>query len=222
MSYEFLQELSEAKLFKNPTKMQDVSAASLADGFFNAAMALQVLRFENPKAAQKYASKTLATGLDGWRGSGTDFNNMAQVLLNQDRYKDKVVFDRRVGVPKMQMMAWLRDISNGRHNPNADRKMFMSMERQLGVSNPGLKAARRLVGDWHRTLPSERTLAMKRIKMSLQHDLSNSDLYRSVARLKEPTSVNTSKEVSGGIPLWAKVAGAGVLGYQLGKKIVSW
>ena len=103
MAFEFVKELSEARVFRNPTNLPAVGIATVAENFFNAALALQIMRYENPKAAQAYAQRTLAGGFDGWRSSGSDFNNMAQILMNPDRYSDRLTVDRTVGVPRLQL-----------------------------------------------------------------------------------------------------------------------
>lgn len=224
MAYEFLQELSESRLFRNPSKVEGVAIGNLADNFFNAAMSLQILRYENPKAAQKYAQQTLATGLDGWRTSGSDLNNLAQILMHPDRFEDRVRMDRSVRLPELQLKTWLRNIAQGKEDPSYDRQFFLALQRQLGVRSPGLQAARRLVSDWHRTIGNEKALATTRVFQGMNHDLRQSDLYAPFARVanKRGAMVDTGKTQKSGFPLWAKMAAAGVAGYAIGKKLASY
>lgn len=223
MAYEFLQELSEARIFRNPTSIDQAQLSSLADNFFNAAMALQIMRYENPRAAQQYAQRTLSGGLDGWRSSGSDFNNMAQILMNQDRYSDRVIIDRSVSVPRMQLLGWLRNIAQGRENSEYDQRFFLAMQRQLNVRSSGLRAARRLISDWSRALPDERRLATTRIHNVLRRELGNSDLFAPFNRVasRSGARVDSNKPQGSGIPLWAKAAGAAAAGYYIGRKIGS-
>jgi len=218
MSYDFIQELSEARIFRNPTKLPTVGVGSIAENFFNAALALQIMKYENPKAAAAYAQRTLAGGFDGWRSSGSDFNNMAEILKNPDRYNDRIKFDRKVGVPSMQLKTWLRNMSQNRYDTNADRKFFLALQRQLGVRSAGLINARRIVADWERSVGNERTEAISRVHRGMSHDLRQSDLYTPFAKVAskaQPTKTS-------GVPLWAKLAAAGAGGYYAGKKIASW
>ena len=220
MAFEFVKELSEARIFRNPTNLPAVGIATVAENFFNAALALQIMRYENPKAAQAYAQRTLAGGFDGWRSSGSDFNNMAQILMNPDRYSDRLTVDRTVGVPRLQLKSWLRNMSQGQDDVEYDRRFFLALQRQLGVQSPGLIGARRVVADWTRSTGNDRAQATARVHRGMSHHLRQSDLFAPFARAAKRTGAETTK--SGGVPLWTKLAAAGAGGYYLGKKIGSW
>lgn len=220
MSYEFIKNLSEARVFRNPTNLPEVGIGTVAENFFNSALALQIMKYENPKAAKAYAQRTLAGGFDGWRSSGSDFNNMAQILSNPDRYGEKLKLDRRISMPTLQLKSWLRNMAQGREDTNADRKFFLALQRQLGVRSPGLISARRVVADWTRSLSNERAQATAKVHRGLSRDLKQVDFYAPFTRAAKRTGAETTK--SGGVPLWAKLAAAGVGGYYLGKKIASW
>lgn len=221
MPYEFVKELSEARLFRNPTKLPEVGIGTVAENFFNAALALQVLKYENPRIAKSYAQKTLANGFDGWRSSGSDFNNMAQILMNPERYSDRIQINKRVSVPSIQLKTWLRNMAQGKNDVEYDRRFFLALQRQLGVQSPGLISARRVVADWTRSVSNERVQAMAKVHRGLSHDLKQSDLFAPFARIASAAGADEITK-AGGIPLWAKLAAAGVGGYYLGKKIANW
>jgi len=221
MSFEFIKNLGEARVFRNPTNLPEIGIGTVAENFFNSALALQIMKYENPKAAQAYAQRTLAGGFDGWRSSGSDFNNMAQILSNPDRYADRLKIDRRVSVPSLQMKTWLRNMAQGKDDANYDRRFFLALQRQLGVKSPGLISARRVVADWTRSLGNERAQAISKVHRGLSHDLRQSDLFAPYARIATKKGADEPTK-SGGVPLWAKLAAAGVGGYYLGKKIASW
>jgi hypothetical protein len=221
MAFEFIKDLSEARVFRNPANLPSVGISNIAQNFFNAALALQIMRYENPKLAKKYAQQTLSNGLDGWRSSGSDFNNMAQILLNPERYSAKINIDTQITVPELQLKTWLRHIAKGTADEATDRRFFLALQRRLGVDSPGLISARRVVADWSQSLGNERTQATARVYRGLSRDLKQSDIFTPFARIasKQGATDNTK---SGGIPLWAKLAAAGAGGYYLGKKIASW
>jgi hypothetical protein len=220
MSYEFIKNLGEARLFRNPSKLPDVGIGNVAENFFNAALALQIMKYENPRAAQAYAQRTLAGGFDGWRSSGSDFNNMSHILSNPDRYQDRISIDRNISVPNMQLKTWLRNMAQGQQDTDYDRRFFLALQRQLGVRSPGLITARRVVADWTRSLGNERTQATAKVYRGLSHDLRQSDLFAPFARIASKAGA-TDTTKTGGVPLWAKLAAAGAGGYALGKKIAS-
>lgn len=227
MAFEFVKELSEAKLFRNPTKLKNASVGQLADTFFNAILGLEILKHTDPVAAQKYAKQTLAYGnLSGWRSSGSDLHNMAHLLINNRRYADKLEIDRVVTVPELQFKTYLRNLAQGKNDPAFDRKFMLNLQKSLGINSPGLKSARRLISDWNRALPNEKQLAATRVYMGLQHDLQQSDMWlpytRTIKRNKLlMKDANVPASVKKGTPLWAKMAIAGVAGYAIGRKLAS-
>lgn len=227
MSFEFVKELSEAKLFKNPTKIKDVRISQLSDTFFNAVLGLEILKHTDPLAAQKYAKQTLAYGnLNGWRSSGSDLHNLAHLLINNKSYSDRLDIDRVVSVPELQFKTYLRNIAQNKKDPNFDRRFLLTLQKQLGINSPGLKSARRLIGDWSIAVPNEKQLAATRVYMGLQKDLQQSDMWlpytktikRNKLLLKD---ADMPKGLKTGTPLWAKLAIAGVAGYAIGRKLAS-
>lgn len=227
MSFEFIQELSEAKLFRNPTKLKDASVGQLADSFFNAILGLEILKHTDPAAAQKYAKQTMAYGnLNGWRSSGSDLHNMAHLLINNRQYTDKLDIDRIVSVPELQFKTYLKNLAQGRKDPAFDKRFLLNLQKGLGINSPGLRSARRLVSDWNRTLPNEKQLAATRVYMGLQHDLQQSDMWAPYTRTIKRNKLlikdaEVPKSVKTGTPLWAKMAIAGVAGYAIGRKLAS-
>ena len=57
MAFEFIKDLSEARVFRNPANLPNVGLSNIAQNFFNATLALQIMRYENPKLAKKYAQQ---------------------------------------------------------------------------------------------------------------------------------------------------------------------
>jgi hypothetical protein len=225
MSFEFVKELSEAKLFRNPTRLANTSVSEIADNFFNAILSLHVMKKTDPEAARKYAQQTLAYGnLNGWRSSGSDLHNMAHTLINNRRYSDKIEIDRLVSIPELQYKTYLKNVANGKNDRDFDRNFLLTLQQRLGISSPGLKSARRLIADWDRALPEEQQLAATRVYMGIQKDLQQSDLYNPYSRTVKRNKLlarnaEMPKSVKTGTPLWAKMAIAGVAGYAIGKKI---
>jgi hypothetical protein len=186
-------------------------------------LAIQTLKNTDPKAAQKYAQQTLQSGsIDGWRSSGSDLHNMAFMLKNQDRYEGRMIRDRFVSVPGLQLTSYLRNTAAGREDKEFDRKFLLRLQKDLGIQSPGLKAARRLVADWDHALNNERRLAATKIHQGMKHDLGASDMYApyNKAVSKKDLLIKDAPEKHG-IPLSAKVAAAAIGGYYIGKKLGS-
>jgi hypothetical protein len=221
MAFEFIQELTEARLFRNPARMSELYTSELADSFFNAVMALQILQKTDPKKAQKYAKATLASGsIDGWRSSGTDLHNMAFILKNQDRYEGRMTKDRTVTLPYLGFMQYLRNMANGHDDQQYNRQFLLKLQNQLHIQNAALRSARRTVADWEHSLPDEHKVAATRVFRGMRHDLRASDMFNQYNAVMTGKNLLIPDEVDKpGIPLAAKVAGAAVAGYYLGKKM---
>jgi len=223
MSFEFIREITEARLFRNPARMAELYTSELADSFFNAVMALQILQETDPRKAQKYAKATLASGgIDGWRASGTDLHNMAFILKNQDRYEGRMTKDRRVTLPYLGFMQYLRNMAQGRIDKQFNRQFMLKLQNQLNIKSPALRSSRRTVADWDRGLPDEHKVAATRIYKGMRHDLRASDMFNQYNAVMMGKNLLVPDEIQRpGIPLAAKVAGAAVAGYMLGKKLAS-
>lgn len=224
MSFEFLQELSEARLFRNPTKMKEIYTGELADNFFNAVLSLEILKKTQPNLAQRYAKQTLQSGsLDGWRSSGSDLHNMAFILKDQDRYAGRLVNDRQVTLPYLQFTSWLRNMAQGKDNKTFDRQFLLKLQTGLGIDSAALRSARRTIADWEHGLPDEHKMAATRVFRGLRHNLQASDMYAPYAKVMTKKGLLVSDELGkkGAIPFAARVAGAAIGGYMLGKKLGS-
>ena len=223
MSYEFIrEEINEAKLFRRKSDLEMSRQSDLADGLFALALSLQIMRFEDPTKAQRYAKKTLSQGLDGWRTGGTDMNNLAQVFLQPTSYRDRINQDRPyAAIPKLTFLSWLRDIAYGRVDATRDRRFLMGLERQLLVRDANLKNARLLAGDWQRALPRERSAAVEKVYQVLNRTLNNSDLFGGFTKTKAKSFVNqqTAPVKKSGVPFWVAAAAAGAGLYALGRKL---
>ena len=108
MAFEFLkEELAEARMFKNPNRINATSQGQLADTLYSHLLGLQVMKYENPKAAQAYARKTLSLPFNAVRPGGTDLHNL---LASVDK------------VPQHQVRGYLQGIATGKLDTQADRR----------------------------------------------------------------------------------------------------
>ena len=78
MAFEFIkEELAEARMFKDPKRINVSSQARLADTLYSHLLGLQVMKYENPASAKAYARNTLRfAGFDGVRPGATDLHNL--------------------------------------------------------------------------------------------------------------------------------------------------
>ena len=92
MAFEFLrEELTEARYIRRPNEVTGASGFDLSEDFYEHLLALQQMRYESPAWAQKYAKDTLRyMNFSQVRTGATDLHNLAAILGNPSKFKDKV------------------------------------------------------------------------------------------------------------------------------------
>lgn len=197
MAFEFIkEELAEARMFKNPTRIAATSQGQLADTLYSHLLGLQVMKYENPKAAQAYAKKTLSLPFNSVRPGATDLHNL---IASVDK------------TPQNQVKGYLQGIANGRLDTQADRRNLIMLQRGLGVRSGATNQMRRVIADWPRMLPSERKVAATRLGFALNHSAKGSDFmpgYHKTMRKKDLGIDQAKSPLHKNKLVWGAVAGA--------------
>ena len=225
MSFEFVKELNEARVFRNISKLDKMKIGKLADSFFYAILGLEILRRTDEESAKKYAKQTLIYGnFNGWRTSATDLQNLTHVLVNKDRYITKLKIDRVASLPEFQFRTYLRNISEGKNDESFNKRFLFLLQRNLRIEEQGLRSSRRIIADWDKASTSEKQLASTRIYMGLYKDLNQTDfwflIYKTLKRNKLVVpDAEVPKSVKMGTPLWNKMVVTGVASHSINKKL---
>ena len=227
MAYEFFkEELTEARYFRNPKDVTGYSEYDIADTFFEHLLSLQQMRYENPAAAQAYAKKTLQyQTFTQVRTGGTDLHNLAAILANPSKYKDKLTDAGSVRFDELRFKRYLRQVADGKLNKSQDRELFITMQRNLGIRNSLLKNARRVVQDYGTATNNERKAVAQRMTNSFRQDNKfRSDIFRPYgATMASQGLVSTGPKADSIAKSAAKVVGKaaayGAAGYALGRLI---
>ena len=163
MAFEFIkEELAEARMFKDPKRINVSSQARLADTLYSHLLGLQIMKYENPAAAKAYARNTLRfAGFDGVRPGATDLHNL---LASVER------------VPQAQVKRYLQDIVRGKGDTQADRRSLVMIQRAIGARGGNSNALRRMIADWPRLLPNEKKVSATRLGFALNQNARGSDL----------------------------------------------
>ncbi|MBR20359.1 MAG: hypothetical protein CMA64_09505 [Euryarchaeota archaeon] len=198
MAFEFIkEELGEARMFKDPKRINVSSQARLGDTLYSHLLGLQVMKYENPAQAKAYARSTMRfAGFDGVRAGATDLHNL---LASVDK------------TPQAQVKRYLMDIVNGRKDTQADRRALIMIQRGLGVRSGTTNQMRRIIADWPRMLPNERKVAATRLGFALNHNARGSDLTPMYVKTvkKGGLGMDQAKSPLSKNPLvWGAVAGA--------------
>jgi len=213
MSFDFLkEELTEARYIRTPNQTIGRSGESIAESFFEHLLVLQQMRFENPTWAQQYAKDTLKyMNFSNVRTGGTDLHNLAAIVSNPSKFSGKVD-----GLPsrfdELAFKRYLRNIVSNNYNPAQDRIFLTQMQKNMGIKGGLLSKARRIMADYSKTTPNERTAVSTRMVNAFRHDGQfRSDVFRPYAASvkgnlpAEPkgsvakTAINVAKAVVPGV-----------------------
>jgi len=227
MSYEFLQEITEARLFKFEKSFKDADINTVAEILYITILALQIVRFEDPLFARKYAKLTLGYGLfGGIKSSSTDLHNLISVVYNPDKYTTVTQHNDNPILPEIQIKSYLKYIAGGDYNENFDMRFLKNLENFLRIHDSSLRNIRRIVQQWHRADKSEKTTAANRLYFFMKSQSRTLDMMQVYMNMMNHhsyldakyTDPATKKKFNWPVAA-ATVAGAAYLGYKLGRNL---
>lgn len=130
--FEFFDELSEARIFRNLSLVDGTSADDLAIIMINMFFALNFIWHEDKKSAVAYAQRVMRNpGFDGFRTTQTDMFNAIVLLLNQEQYSDKIVTNYNLTIPEFRIKRILRDMANGRMDKEDNLQLLLIFMRTI-------------------------------------------------------------------------------------------
>lgn len=231
MAFEFIhEELCEARFVRTARDTMGRSELDVAEDFFEHLMALQQMRFENPKLAQKYAKDTLRfMNFQNLRTGATDLHNLAAILVNPDKFKDKIQDAGTVRFDELKFKRYLRDVAKGKRSPAFDRTYMLELQKHLQIQSPFLKQTRRVMADYSSSSSNERKMISNRMINVFRADGQyKSDMFKPYVNMirndKELQITQQDVPKTGPIPDWMKfpltVVGAYAAGYQFGKRFL--
>lgn len=176
---EFIQEISEARLFKNSDTLKGKTAKDLTRITFLTIMMLEILRTADSKYAKQYASNTISSNNFSAMNPGkTDLHNLLAVLTHQDKFSNKIETDSNIFVPMIQLRHYLNNVVDGRKDVSVDRILFKKLEDSLLIKDNNLKNIRREVADWAQTSQYEKDIILTTIKQLANSLAQQNDIYQ--------------------------------------------
>ena len=180
MTLEFIQEISEARLFKNGETLNGKSATDIGKIAFLSIMMLEIIRNHDNKFAIEYARNTRSSNNFSAMNPGkTDLHNLLAVLTHQDNFSSKIKTNSNIFVPMIQLKHYLNNIEDNRTIIDSDRRMlFKKLEDGLLIKDNNLKHIRREVSDWNQTSKNEREVIYVTIKQLANSLAQQNDLFQ--------------------------------------------
>ncbi len=222
----FIQSLGEARMFKTRNQIQSEGVEQLSNHLFANLLSLFVLSqdYNYGPVAKAYAQKTTQMGGFGRPSpSGTDLFQTIHSLKNPSYFagdaRDAMLLNK-ININDTQIKRFLNKIKSGKVSSHDAAPFFMKLERDLKISDPKLRATRRLAQDWTKLSTAQRQLAGDHLFKYYRTNAWKSDmmpLYSKFAKdnnlaLTQSKKATIAKSV-------ARKVGSFAAGYIIGKNL---
>lgn len=179
MKFEFIQELTEARMYRGTSTLSGKSAEELAQIVYAMILMLELVRYEDPGQAKNYAKSTITYDLfKTMRNGASDLYNLLAVLNNQDDYAERIRANHYISVPVLQLKKYFRDIENSNYRSGEVRPFMLKLETYLNINESWMKQARRAILYWNQTTTdNEKEKTVRNLKRFFQAYSYNNDLY---------------------------------------------
>lgn len=222
----FMQELGEARMFKTRQQIQKEGGYSLTNHLYANLLSLYVMSqdYNYAPVASQYAAKTIQMGGFGRPSpSGTDLFQTIHSLKNPGYFKgnekDEMLL-QNVHVNDVHVRRFLQKIKAGKASSADAAPFFMKLERDLKISDPKLRATRRLAQDWDKLNTSQRQLAGNHLNKYFRQNAWRSDMMPLFGKFAKDNNLNITpsrgKEIAKTV---ARKAAAFGIGYMIGKNL---
>ena len=116
-NYEFLQSLSEARIFKRLDLLKGTSADDIAIMMLNMILALIIIWHEDNNKAKRYTQVMMQDPyFVGFKTTQTDLYNALVLLLRQEKYSNKIRTNYNISLPELRLKRVMRYLSQGRYD----------------------------------------------------------------------------------------------------------
>lgn len=177
MDLEFLQELTEARLYRSRDTLKGKTAEELARATFLMIMMVEILRAEEPTWIKNYIVSTRWNeDFKAMLMQASDLHNLIAILHNQDKFEDKITVDKTISPPIFMLKTYFRNIENSRKDHGWDRSFFKKLEEFLKIKDGSLREVRRAVADWQLNSDTEKRTVRHQIKNLLLPTNQQNDL----------------------------------------------
>lgn len=178
MTFDFIQELKEARMFRGSDTLRGKSARDVATMAFAMIMMLEILRSEDKEWTKSYVRSSMDhTNFGSMRTNASDLHNLLSAINSQDKYSARIKSDASISVPVLAIRRYFREILSGQKNLGLDRTLFQSLESAFKISDSNLRKVRRNVGDWWLASDTEKASTRRLLKNVLQSTAHQADIF---------------------------------------------
>jgi len=186
----FIEELTEARLFRYESELKGKSVSELAKILFLNLLMLEILRIVDPYYVQKYSKDTFHYGsFKGIRSYATDLHNLIAALTDWE-VRIRLSNDNGISVPMMALKRYFQELAIGNRGPvqqSQDRSLFYQLQSDLRVQEGVVSHVRRALTNLYDIEPNELMDMAERISRMLDSMGTFTDVhwhYKQSARHK--------------------------------------
>lgn len=173
------QEITESRMLRRLEQFQGKKVRDIAESLFEHLLALQILAHDNPKTAARYADSVMQQAhFDGFRITQPDLYNLIVMILQQDKYSDRLLNDRSIVIPELRLKRNLREIASGRIDNDDFSQLMMTLQYRISGLNNQLVSIRRAASEWDRLSPKEKDNVRNLLKQQMRTYSIDSDLFQ--------------------------------------------
>ena len=221
----FIQDLSEARMFKTRDQIAREGSRTLSNHLMMSLISLYIMSSEYDYApvAAAYARKT--TGLGNFNRpspGGTDLYQTIYSLNRPELFKgDKdAMMMQKINMSNQKIKSFLNSIASGKVSPSIASQALLRFERDLGITDPKLRASRRLAQDWPNLTTDQRKLVATQMMRYYRMNARRSDIMPLFGSFVNDNNLMATGKTKANIARKvAKGAAAFTAGYMLGKNL---
>ena len=180
--YEFIKEITEARMFRTRDQIAKQGARNLTDHLFVGLMSLYAMSndYKYAPVAKEYAKRTAQFGnFNRPSPSGTDLYQTLYSIQRPEELmpaeRDKMLMNKvKVDMPRIKR--FLNNVKRGNVSQSEAQQFFFKLERDLKIQDPKLRAARRLTQDWEKLSTQQRQLVGTQLNRYYRMNARRSDL----------------------------------------------
>jgi len=182
--------IEEGRGYRSEHLLTQAGLRSTLDKLYLAFLALQIANQDEAEAkeAQHYAKQTLS-GMRSFANSSTDLGGLIALINDADDIdwgRNKEINDtilKRIDIDNSLIKSYLNRVASGRLNLGQDRQFFLALESDLSISDPSLRAMRRLGVDWSQRMTADRQLVATRWLQMMRAKFNRFDFGHIMVRI---------------------------------------
>tara|TARA_R110002167_G_scaffold21340_1_gene77730 strand:+ start:175 stop:951 length:777 start_codon:yes stop_codon:yes gene_type:complete len=234
---QFVNTLSESRLFRTKKMANDVNINDAADIVFVHFLILNIFNkdYDFAPLAGDIASRTMVyRNFDYFRTNGTDMYMALNRLMGKDNdigddEKDDIA-KGRLSLQKADILRFLLHYSNNRSDTSFEQRYLLRYQKNLNVQDGMLKSVRRLVGDWDNLSQNQKALVVTRLVQWMRRKARLAEIMPALLKLQKRGNYVVDDSGDKKKKMWNKpvvkvaaglgaIAAAGAAGRALGKRM---